>query len=346
MSTHELAAEIFQRLKKVRVIVIVFSLMSSVALILYAKQKPLTYTSSASIFPLTSTSDNNTTSATLSAILGGETQKSFSDDASINIVELALSRTTREEVAAIRDSSHGNKTIAELLIADINNHRGLFESKIKTPATPHELIIVASDILKNNLTANVNKNNMLILTYTGRDPDLVKTVSYGFINKISLFYIQLKAEKARRDFNFATKKVDSLRDIMNSKDAQLIAIDKTTLFTNTSRLQFKVPTENLIADKQMIREQYAQAVANQQNAAYKLQKATPVIQVLDKPEPPYDVHYKSPVIYGIIGLAGGFIIISLFFVSGLLLSYARDELNKAIFGGKEVSAPGKTASAL
>ncbi len=346
MSTHELAAEIFQRLKKVRVIVIVFSLLSALALILYAKQKPLMYTSSASIFPLTSSSDNSTSSATLSAILGAETPKSFSDDASINIIELALSRTTREEVAAIRDSSHGNKTIAELLIDDINSHRGLFESKIKMPPNRHDLIIVAGNILKNNLTASVNKNNMLILTYTGRDPNLVRTISYGFINKISLFYIQLKAEKARRDFDFATKKVDSLLNIMNSQDARLIEIDKTTLFTNTNRLQFKVPTENLIADKQMIRQQYAQAVANQQNAAYKLQKATPVIQVLDKPEPPYDVNYKSPVIYGIIGLISGFVIISLFFVSGLLLTYIKSELHKAIFGGKEVGPAKKTVSAL
>jgi uncharacterized protein involved in exopolysaccharide biosynthesis len=343
MSTHELATEIFHRLKKVRVVVLIFSLLSAVALVLYAKQKPLTYTSTASIFPLTSSSDNSTSSAALDAILGSQTPKSFSDEASINIIELALSRTTREEVAAMRDSAHGNKTIAELLLRDINNHRGLFESKIKMPSGQHELITVAGDILKNNLTANVNKNNMLILTYTGRDPNLVRTISYGFINKISLFYIQLKAEKARRDFNFATKKVDSLREIMNSKDAKLIAIDRTTLFTNTDRLQFKVPTENLIADKQMIRQQYAQAVANQQNAAYKLQKATPVIQVLDKPEPPYDVHYKSSIIYGIIGLIGGFIIISFFFVSGPLSTYTKSELHKAIFGGKEVVPLKKTA---
>jgi len=346
MSTHELAVELFNRLKKVRFIVIAVSLLGGVAMILYARQKPLTYTSTASIFPLTSTNDNTTTSATLSAILGGETQKSFSDDASINIIELALSRTTREEVAAMRDSARGDSTIAEELLDDYNRHRGLLESKIKIPASRHQLIIIASDILKSNLNASVNKNNMLILNYTGRDPGLVRTVSYGFISKISLFYIQLKAEKARRDFNFATKKVDSLRAIMNSQDARLIAIDKTTLFTNTSRLEYRVPTENLIADKQMIRQQYAQAVANQQNAAYKLQKATPVIQVLDRPDPPYDVHYKSPVIYGLIGLIVGFLLVMLIFASGPLITYAREELHKAIFGTRDVNASKKAASAL
>ncbi len=229
------------------------------------------------------------TSSALSALLGTESTKSFSDDASINIIELAQSRTTREEVAAMRDSSMGNKTIAELLLDDINDHRGWFEPKVKRPSNEYALITWAGQVLKDGLNAAINKNNMLILSYTGRSPDLVRTISYGFINKISLFYIQLNQEKAKRDFEFATSKVDSLRKVMNTKDNQLIAIDKRTLFTNTAKLEFRVPTENLLADKQMIRQQYAQAVANQQNAAYKLQKATPLIKVLDRPEPPYDI---------------------------------------------------------
>ena len=321
MTTHELTTAIYQRLRKVRIIIITIAILAAIAMVLYAKQKPVTYTSRASVFPLTSGNDNSATSSTLSALLGSETPKSFSEDASINIIELAQSRTTREEVAAIRDSSMGNKTIAELLVDDINNHRGLFEKKIKMPSNQYALITWAGQVLKDGLNATVNKNNMLVLSYTGRSPELVRVISYGFINKISLFYIQLKQEKARRDFEFATSKVDSLRSVMNAKDDQLIAIDKRTLFTNTDKLEFRVPTENLIADKQMIRQQYAQAVANQQNAAYKLQKATPLIKVLDKPEPPYDVENKSAILYGLMGLLAGLIIISLFFVSRIILKY-------------------------
>ncbi len=350
MTTHELTTAIYQRLRKVRVIVITFAVAAAIALILYAKQKPVTYTSRASVFPLTSGNDNSATSSTLSALLGSETPKSFTEDASINIIELAQSRTTREEVAAIRDSSMGNKMIAELLIDDINNHRGLFEEKVKMPPNQYALITWAGEILKDGLTATVNKNNMLVLSYTGRSPELVRTISYGFINKISMFYIQLKQEKARRDFEFATSKVDSLRAVMNSKDNQLIAIDKRTLFTNTNKLEFRVPTENLIADKQMIRQQYAQAVANQQNAAYKLQKATPLIKVLDKPEPPYDFEHKSAVLFGLIGLFAGFILTSLFFVSNIILKFMKNEFNKAIFGSGSVknttNTSGKTASVL
>ena len=347
MTTQELTTAIYQKLRKVRVIVIVVAILVAMALALYAKQRPVTYTSTSSIFPLTSGNDNNATSSTLSALLGSETTKSFSDDASINIIELAQSRTTREEVASIRDSSMGNKTIARLLLDDINSHRGLFESKVETPVNDYALITWAARILKDGLEATLNKNNMLILSYTGRSPALVRTISYGFINKISLFYIQLKQEKARRDFEFATSKVDSLRNVMSSKDNQLIAMDKRTLFTNTSKLEYRVPTENLIADKQMIRQQYAQAVANQQNAAYKLQKATPLIKVLDKPEPPYDVENKSAVLYGVIGLFAGVILTSLLFVSGIIIRFLKHETNKVIFGpGNLKNTTSSKASAL
>ena len=100
----------------------------------------------------------------------------------------------------------------------------------------------------------------------------------------------------------------------------------------------------------MIRQQYAQAVANQQNAAYKLQKATPLIKVLDRPEPPYDFEHKSAVLYGIIGLFAGLILTSLFFVSGIILKFMKSEFNKAIFGSgsakNTTNTSGKTASAL
>ena len=347
MSTQELTSAIFHRIKKFSIMIIVAGILTAVALVFYALQKPVTYTSRASIFPLTSGGDNNATTSALSALLGsGESSKSFSDEASINIIELAQSRTTSEEVATIRDSSRGNKTIAELLVDDINNHRGLLEPKVQMPTNEYALITLAGDILKSGLSATINKNNSFVLSYTGRSPELVRTISYGFIDKISTFYIDLKREKAKRDFEFATSKVDSLRAVMNSKDAQLINIDKRTMFTNTAKLEYRVPTENLIADKQMIRQQYANAVANQQNAAYKLQKATPLIKVLDKPEPPYDVQHKSPVLFGAMGFLLGLILVGGLLISAILIKFLKEEINKAIFGAGSTKSTTATVTVL
>lgn len=334
MSSQELTIEIIARIKRHKLFIGCAALLFAALLIIFALKTPVTFTSTSTIFPLTGGGDNSSASSALSALFSGgnNSNNSFSDEASVNIVELALSRTTREEVANMNDTSSENKTIAELLINDINNHRSFLEPKLEIPSNHNSLIAKASRILKDNLTATINKNNSFVLSYTGRSPELVRTISYGFIEKISKFYIDLKSEKAKRDFEFATGKVDSLRAVIHSKDKQLIAIDKRTLFTNTNKMEFKVPTENLITEKQMLRQQYAVAVANQQNAAYKLQKATPVIKVLDYPESPYDVRKRSPILYGIIGFFAGLILSGGYVTFRLFIRYAREEINKAIYG--------------
>lgn len=332
MTTADLTRLIFKRLKKFQFIILAAGLIVGILLYLYAKKTPITFTSRATVFPLTSSPENSGSSSALSLLLGTDS-KNFSDDASINIVELAQSRTTREAVAAAEVDSMDHKTIAALLVEDINNHLGWMEDKVVPPPTKEQLFIWGGSVLRGGLTANINKNNMLVLTYTGRSQDLVRVISNEFIDKISNFYIELKREKARRDYVFAEDKVDSLKRVLNAKDYQLIAIDKRTLFTNTEKLQFKVPVENLIQEKQMVNNQYIQAVANRENAAYKLQKATPLIRVLDKPDPPYDSQQKSGTMYGIIGFFLGSFLIAGLAVAGIILKFIRLEANKALFGG-------------
>ena len=334
MTSQELTIEIISRIKKRKIFIVCSALFFAVMLAIFALKTPVTYTSTSIIFPLTASNDNNTASSTLSALFSGgdNSNNPFTDEASVNIIELALSRTTREEVASIKDTSAGNKTIGELLIRDINAHPSFLEPEINIPQNIDSLLAIVIQIFKDNLTATINKNNSFVLTYTGRSPELVRAASYGFIEKISMFYIDLKREKAKRDFEFASSKVDSLKNVIHSKDNKLIAIDQKTLFTNTNKMEFRVPTENLITEKQMLRQQYAIAVANQQNAAYKLQKATPVIKVLDYPEPPYDMQKRSPILYGIIGLLLGLVLSTGYFSFRVFVRYAREEIHKAIYG--------------
>lgn len=345
MTTSDLTRLIFKRLKKFKFIIIAAALIVGTVLALYAKHTPLIFSSRSTVFPLSSSPESSGTSSALSVLLGGSDAKSFSDDASINIVELAKSRTTSEAVAATVVPSLGNKTIAELLVDDINNHLGWMEDKIAKPPTPEALIIWGSRVLQGGLTATINKNNVLVLTYSGRSEALVREISYQFIDKISQFYIDLKREKAMRDYQFAVNKADSLKRVMGAKDYQLIAIDKRTLFTDVTKLQFKVPTENLLADKQMVRSQFAQAIANRENAAYKLQKATPLIKVLDKPEPPYDVQGKSATTYGMIGFLIGCLLFAGLAIAGIILSFIRQEANKALFGSSKTTTTTTTTTA-
>ena len=342
----DLTSSIFKRLKKYWYFILGAAILFASLLAIRAKNTPVTYTSKATIFSLSSANDNPSASSALNIILGTESNKSFSDETSINIIELALSRTTSEAVAAMPVPTMGNKLVAELLADDINSHRGWMQPKIISPKDKEKLIIWAGIVLKSGITATINKNSSFVLTYTGRSQEMVKVISYGFIDKISQFYIDLKREKAKRDFEFASEKVDSLRKVMSTKDRMLITMDRRTLFTNTDKLEYRVPTENLLADKEMVRNQYASAVANQQSAAYKLQKATPLIRVLDRPEPPFERKSKSAMLYGIIGFLAGAVLIGGLVTSRLLFRYLRQEVSKAIFGNSPSKTSSTTASVL
>jgi hypothetical protein len=344
VTTIDLTKLIFKRLKKFRFVIIAAGLILGAVLYFYAKNTPLTFISRATVFPLSSSPDNSSTSSALNVLLGGSDAKNFDADASINIVELAKSRSTCEAVAATRVPAMGNKIIAELLVDDINNHLRWMEPKMEKPATPEGLVIWGARVLQVSLDPAINKNNVLVLKYTGRSEALVRVISYEFIDKISQFYIDLKREKAMRDYQFAVNKADSLKRVMGAKDYQLIAIDKRTLFTDVTKLQYRVPTENLLADKQMIRSQFTQAVANRENAAYKLQKATPLIKVLDKPEPPYETQGKSSTMYGMMGFLLGSILIVGLAIAGLIFSFIRQEATKAIFGSTKTTTATSTTT--
>ena len=349
MTTSELARTVINRLRKFKFVILIGAILGGVLLFMYAKFSPVTLTSKATVFPLSNSSESSQANSLSSLLLGtsGES-KSFSDEASISIVELALSRRTREAVSEITVPAMGNKTIAQLLIEDFNNHRGTFEEKL-TPKSTTELINISVAMLKDGLIATINRNNILVLNYTGRSESMVREISNRFIEKISQFYIDLKREKAMRDFQFATSKVDSLRRVMGAKDYQLIGLDKRLLFTNTNKLQFRVPTENLLAEKQLIRNQYTQAVGNQQNAAYKLQKATPLIEVLDKPEPPYEIQKKSGKIYAIAGFFVGMILVVIMLLMRILAKFIKQESTKmlsGLTGSKQASTTTTTTSSV
>jgi hypothetical protein len=300
----------------------------------------LVYTAKSTVFPLNGTSETNPGSA-ISSLLGlGEGTKSFTGDASINIVELANSRRTREAVAMERVPSLSNKTVSELLIEENNRHVGFMQNtKIEKPKDSLSKINIASNMLKGAFTAKINKTGILELYVTNSGPDLVREVSYIYINKLSEFYIDLKKKKAQIDFEFAVKKADSLKYVLNQLDRRAIALDESTFFTNENLKRYNLPKVNLAQDKATVQSQYYYAVNNRESAAYRLQKETPIIEILDKPEPPFDTVQKSSFTYSIIGAFLGFVIGILLVSWKIINKYMADELNKAI---EKASRPKET----
>jgi uncharacterized protein involved in exopolysaccharide biosynthesis len=331
MNSIELIKQLLNRLKKFSWLIAIIAAGFGGFFYFIAKQSVLLYTSKATVFPLSSSTENTAGSA-ISNLLGlGETTKSFTGEASINIVELAGSRRTREAVAMVRIPSMKNKTVSELIIDEHNRYTGFMQNeKIETPLDSLSQINIASNLLKNAFVAKISKTGILELYFTNSDPKLVREVSYIYIDKLSEFYIDLKKKKAQIDFEFAIKKADSLLAVLNVLDKRAIALDESTFFTNEGLKRYNLPKINLAQDKATVQSQYYYAVNNRESAAYRLQKETPIIEPLDRPEPPFDAAQKSKMVYVIIGmLLGSFI--GMILVSWKIINrYLSDELNRAI----------------
>ena len=331
MNSIELIKQLIRRLKKFSWLIIIIAAIFGGLFYYMASQSVLLYTSKATVFPLNGTAESSPGN-TISSLLGlGDATKSFTGDASINIVELAASRRTREAVAMVRIPSMRNKTVSELMIEENNKHTGFMQNiKIEPPSDSLAQINIASNLLRAAFVAKINKNGILELFFTNSNQQLVRQVSYIYIDKLSEFYIDLKKKKAQIDYEFAVMKADSLLAVLNVLDRRAIALDETTFFTNEGLKRYNLPKINLAQDKATVQSQYYYAVNNRESAAYRLQKETPIIEPLDRPEPPYDTVQKSKMVYTVIGLFLGTLIGILLVSLKIINRYLTDELNKAI----------------
>ncbi len=333
MTTQDLIRNIFLKIGRYKIVILIIAILFAALFFFYARRIPALYSSRATVFPLTASSENSMANSALSSILGiSDAPKSFSQEASINIVELAISRTTREAVAMERIPELGNKRIAELLIENYNKTKSLFSKSIDKPKTEALLAATGAEILKQNMSAKINKNGILEINFSSSDQDLVSPVGYMMIDKISEFYKDLKIQKAKVDFEFTEKKIDSIEKVLRTFDRRAIQMSKTTLFVPSEKLQYQIPKENLVSEKDRVMRQRDASANNREEALWRLQKVTPIIATLDKPDPPFDVQKPSASIYAVIGLVLGTIIGILLVISGVFYKYIKSEMKKAIFG--------------
>ena len=164
MTNLELIKQLLLRLKKFSWVIIIIAGGFCAFFYYTAKQSILLYTSKATVFPLNSSSDNTVSSSTISNILGlSDAPKSFSGEASINILELANSRRTRDAVAIERIPTLQNKLVSELLIEENNRHTGFMQNAtIRAPKDSLALINLASNLLKGGFQSKINKNGIQI----------------------------------------------------------------------------------------------------------------------------------------------------------------------------------------
>ena len=301
----------------------------------YAKSQPVLYSTSASLYPLTA-SEGNQGGGLLASLRGGaDISAGLSDEASLGLEDLANSRSTKEAVVLTKLPAFGNRTIASLLIEEENKHLPLFGTKINMPTNEVDLRGIGVYLLSKSLTAKTNKNGLFIISISSTDPALLSPVAYTMAETVTDFYTELKVKKARSDYNFTNKKIDSLKREMNSFDRKAVEMNNTTMFTSPDKIEYTIPKENLINDKTRIVSIYNGASNNREEALWRLQRATPILAVLDKPEAPFGTSQASAKLYAIGGFILGCILGIIVFLIDILYKYSKLQVNNALFGSDE-----------
>ena len=83
--------------------------------------------------------------------------------------------------------------------------------------------------------------------------------------------------------------------MLSSFDRKAIQLSNTTLFVPLERIEFSIPKENLADQKEWVTRQRDASANNREEALWRLQKVTPIIATLDKPDPPFEVKKPSSI---------------------------------------------------
>jgi uncharacterized protein involved in exopolysaccharide biosynthesis len=330
VTTIKLLRNIAAKIKRYKFFILIAAVICAIVFCLPELNKKTIYTAKATLFPLNS--DNEKSPSSLSGLLGlsGDASSSFDNNNSVNILELTVSRTLMQTVASKRLTDLDNKTIAELLVDERNNNTSFFSKKIKFPSDSISQVVLGGSLLSENFIAKINKNNVLELYYSNTNTTLLEPITDTIISEITKFYTNLKIEKALADYNFTIAQLDSVQKTLDKLDSKAIGMQNTTLFTSDKLLTYQIP-KNYIADaKDMATRQKDILINNKEEAMWRLQKITPIVEVLDKPEAPFDSKKSAPLLMGSVGfLLGGFLAM-LITISGVLYTYIKAEILKAL----------------
>jgi hypothetical protein len=237
----------------------------------------------------------------------------------------------REAVASVRLPQFENKSIAEILYDEESRNRGFLSTKLILPKDSVSWAILGGELIKPLLDAKMSKNGVLQIFFSHTNQDIITPISYAIIDRISQFYIELKRKKALDDYNFTLIKIDSFQSVLNQMDQSAMNMENTTQFT-PNKLTFSIPKQNLNEEKGRLARQRDISENNKEEALWRLQKVTPIIEILDKPTPPFEKKKSSVILFTIAGFIFGCIIATLLLAGGLIITFIKGEIRKSIFG--------------
>lgn len=310
-----------QRIKKRWYMHIILSLVVTAILLKIAIGTKAEYTVQATFLPAQSA---ESALSPISMILGSAGGDGGGSD---YFIPLMQSKTISEQVAEDSIMWNGKKRLLADVIIE-NEPPQSFITKmssqfvrwiIKTlsppppgsgEANPRQNVIDGAYIARLKTTveasAEVETQGLIFLKYTDTNPSLSKIIVYRYIDVITNYYKKQKTEKSRINYEFYVHRTDSVKAVIDAnlrKGAKIEDEEKFKIF-----VQDAIPSKQIEGQAELLKQIYGELITMREAALNDLMKDTPVVQVLDKPEPPFDVSRPNYILNIVGGLMLGFIL--------------------------------------
>lgn len=243
----------------------------------------------------------------LSFVFGGAS-KQFNAKATNQMIGVLQSRHLSELVAQDSIMRDGEQQLLADLILNkkaFSLHPYYIFKKLASlfttddPPTYENKIIYAGLNIRRKLEVETNDNDFVIMSFTFHDVQLTQKISEVYISKLEEYYTAQQTEKAKLELDFFTLRADSVRGVIDNISGRLaVYTDKTYLATTAQAARKRAEYETQL---EYLTEMYKTLIIQREQAVTKLQQKTPIIQVLDRPLPPFEIVASSPILLGILG---------------------------------------------
>lgn len=261
----------------------------------------------------------------LSFILGGSGKEGSEAGFMIGILK---SRNITESVAGDTIDFHGSRK----LVAD-----AVFEAfpKSISPVAIYQRLFMKSPLLlpldkkvtnvglymREKMFIETTEEGFIQFEFSFVDEELVKLLSEKCMAKLDEYYRNQKTEKARQNYLFFEYRTDSVKKELDKANRAVAR------FYDESKFGIKASSEVFLRDQeakiQLLTELYVELEISKEQAKAQYQKDTPVIQILDFPNPPYEKEERSVPLFAILGFLIATILLVIFFTRRLWMEDLR-----------------------
>jgi len=165
------------------------------------------------------------------------------------------------------------------------------------------LMAMATTINKKVLSVSKPDKKLSIINVDVRfeDEQFAKDFNDKLVANVNQFYISSKTQKAAANVAVLQKQLDSVKHVLNSSISGVASALDAAPNANPNLLSLRVPSQRRQVDVQASSAVYAEVVKNLELAKIGLMQDKPLIQIIDNPIIPLEVHKTSKALLAVLG---------------------------------------------